>query len=44
MKGVALLVMILALATPVAADTAHRGEHSSYAGREAREIKVLSAE
>ena len=43
MKRLALLALILA-ATPAAADTAHHGQHSPYAGLEAREIKALSPE
>ncbi|HKP23104.1 MAG TPA: hypothetical protein VJV39_04530 [Dongiaceae bacterium] len=43
MKRFALLALILA-ATPVAADTAHQGQHSPYAGQEARDIKALSPE
>ena len=43
MKRLAMLALILA-ATPVAADTAHHGQHSPYAGLEAREIKALSPE
>jgi Spy/CpxP family protein refolding chaperone len=43
MKRLALLAFILA-ATPVAADTAHQGQHSPYAGQEARDIKALSPE
>jgi Spy/CpxP family protein refolding chaperone len=43
MKRLALLVLVLA-ATPVAADTANHGQHSPYAGLEAREIKALSPE
>lgn len=43
MKRLAMLALILA-ATPVAADTAHHGQHSPYAGLEAREIKALSSE
>jgi Spy/CpxP family protein refolding chaperone len=42
-KGFAVLAWILA-ATPAAADTAHHGQHSPYAGLEAREIKALSPE
>lgn len=43
MKRFALLALVLA-ATPVAADTAHQGQHSPYAGQEARDIKALSPE
>lgn len=43
MKRLAMLALILA-ATPVAADTAHHGQHSPYAGLGAREIKALSPE
>ena len=43
MKRLAMLALILA-ATPVAADTTHHGQHSPYAGLEAREIKALSSE
>ncbi len=41
MKRFALLALLLA-ATPVAADTAHQGQHSPYSGQEARDIKALS--
>jgi Spy/CpxP family protein refolding chaperone len=43
MKRFALLALLLA-ATPVAAETAHQGQHSPYAGQEARDIKALSPE
>jgi Spy/CpxP family protein refolding chaperone len=41
MKRLALFALIFA-ATPVAADTAHHGQHSPYAGLDSREIKALS--
>jgi Spy/CpxP family protein refolding chaperone len=43
MKRFALFALLLA-ATPVAADTAHHGQHSPYAGQETRDIKALSPE
>jgi Spy/CpxP family protein refolding chaperone len=43
MKRFALLALVLA-ATPVAADTAHHGQHSPYAGQQTRDIKALSPE
>jgi Spy/CpxP family protein refolding chaperone len=43
MKCFAALALTLA-ATSAAADTAHDGQHSPYAGLEAREIKALSPE
>jgi Spy/CpxP family protein refolding chaperone len=43
MKRFVLLALVLA-ATPVAADTAHHGQHSPYAGQETRDIKALSPE
>jgi Spy/CpxP family protein refolding chaperone len=43
MKRLALLALVLA-ATPAAADIAHHGQTSPYAGLEEREIKALSVE
>jgi hypothetical protein len=43
MKRFGLLAMAL-IAMPAAAETAHHGPHSPYAGFEAREIKALSPE
>jgi Spy/CpxP family protein refolding chaperone len=43
MKPIAFLALAL-IATPVAADTAHHGQHSPYAGQETRDIKALSPE
>jgi Spy/CpxP family protein refolding chaperone len=43
MKRFAAFALTLA-AMPAAADTAHHGQHSPYAGLEAREIKALSPE
>jgi Spy/CpxP family protein refolding chaperone len=43
MMRFALLALVLAV-TPAAADTAHHGQHSPYAGQETRDIKALSPE
>lgn len=44
MRAVAVLALVASLATPIAAQHAHRPPVSAYAGQEGREIAALSAD